>query len=707
MTVIILLLSLYSASAKVILNDDELVFSSRDGVPYSYGNTYMLPLDTVAKAFGASVVIDNETSSAIITKGVTTAVINTSEYAVYRNGTKIALCAPLEIKNGHMYIPAELLSALDATVYVNSDTVVITTPDYSNVVKFIRTSSGINSNYWNPWNEARNLKNSGRYYEALDKYNSFASSVVADGNTLNTAILFSEYGECYAGNGAQRDAAACYTEAAKLYLSVNMPEDAKICTRKAEALTSTVQLFAASYDEAYRGSKYFRQLYEPENGIYLGATLKNSNPENMVTYPQTVSKEMAGYLIYADIHDEPYEKYKDVFNAANQYGCIVQYALQPGSINDLLSVTEDDERYIRLAIELNNTGSMILLRFASEMNDPSNAWYTKNTGSYIKSFRAVANIFRKYAPNVAIVWSPNFYPEETIANYYPGDEYVDYVGISAYCEHQPGSDGIDRQRFASLLDKIVSLYGHKKPIIISESGASYSDPNTGADITEFASRQIKDFYTYLPIKYPQVKAAYIFETVDAKGTRQFQFYANDSYFNAYRSSILSNVSYLGKFTENSDTLIPYYFEIGNGVILPPAKLNIYSYVKTYDNETDYVAYHINGEHINKDLYTGAIPYGMTIDFSPYAGQDITLELRAFRGNALCASKTYTVHINASPSYDNTLGDSIHQPQGTSASAASLYANGGVVYSVGRILKIILIVLGIIAAVCIIIKKFAD
>ena len=64
--------------------------------------------------------------------------------------------------------------------------------------------------------------------------------------------------------------------------------------------------------------------------------------------------------------------------------------------------------------------------------------------------------------------------------------------------HQPITDpmnqGVDRNRWSKNLDTLYSLFGHKKPIMIVEGGASYMDYDTWADITPFASYQIEDFY---------------------------------------------------------------------------------------------------------------------------------------------------------------------------------------------------------------------
>ncbi len=53
---------------------------------------------------------------------------------------------------------------------------------------------------------------------------------------------------------------------------------------------------------------------------------------------------------------------------------------------------------------------------------------------YRNAYIHVAKLARSLAPNVALVWSPNYvgYWGSDIADYYPGDTYVDWVGVSLY-----------------------------------------------------------------------------------------------------------------------------------------------------------------------------------------------------------------------------------------------------------------------------------
>ena len=57
-------------------------------------------------------------------------------------------------------------------------------------------------------------------------------------------------------------------------------------------------------------------------------------------------------------------------------------------------------------------------------------WYDE-PAKYIEKLRLVSLIMKEEEPNAAMVWSPNFWPNDNIDEYDPGDEYVDWVGFSA------------------------------------------------------------------------------------------------------------------------------------------------------------------------------------------------------------------------------------------------------------------------------------
>lgn len=628
-----------SSATDVFIDNVPVPFSDATGYPFvsAEGRT-MVPLRVTMEAFGAAVKWDAEQSTALVTKGITTVACKIGDNAVYRNGTKIPNDAPAVVVNGKTYLPIRaVFEALDATVSWDGS-VRVDSPGAGKLVYEIENSGIKVSNYWKVWTEALNLEKSGNYTAAVAKFREVAPVFLQKSDAHSDAMLYNHLGNCYNALGMIDEAVACYKRESHYWEIAGLPQAAIDASRRGDLSGSTVQMFVTTKNESYCGRRSMGPLYEPESGVLLGVTLKGSDPYYMDVFNETAGKEMGGYLLYGDYNVSPY---LHAFRAAAERGKVIQYALQVRDVADLLSITAEDPRYVKLAGDINATGAKTLIRFACEMNDDTSKWYTKDYAAYIERFRYVADIFHKYAPNCAIVWSPNFYPADTMELYYPGDKYVDYVGISLYAEFQPETDplgkGVDRSRFSAILDTIVSLYGHKKPIIVSECGASYINHRTGEDITEFASRQLNDLFTYIPVKYPDVVAVYLFETQD-KGGRRFELSGNEKYREAYVNGIKSE-SYVSSDEEASGI---YCFEVGNNVSVPGEMISLHSFVKTLENDFAYVVYSLNGV----DIGTGyGIPYTLNIDFSPYKGKTLDLTCRAFDSKgALCASKTYKINV---------------------------------------------------------------
>ena len=641
---VILILSLVLSgmtafATDVSIDNIKVPFNDSTGYPFisAEGRT-MVPLRATMEAYGATVRWDAEQSTAIVTKGVTTVTCKIGESAIYRNGTKIVNDAAATVVNGRTYLPIRVvLEALDAKVSWDGN-VKVESPGAGTLIYNIENSGKRVSNYWKAWENALALKNSGNYAAAIEKIIEVAPVFLEKSGYNSDAMLYHNLGECYNALGMVDETVACYRREADYWALAGKTQENIDALRRADLSGSTVQVFVTSKNAEYSARRNFGTIYAPASGIQFGVTLKGSNPSYMDQFTNLVGKEAAGYLLYGHTDLSPYAH---AFRAAAERGKIIQYALQVQNLNDLLSITAEDWRYVKLAQDIQATGAKTLIRFACEMNDETSKWYTEDYNSYIQRFRYVADIFHKYAPNCAMVWSPNFYPANNMELYYPGDAYVDYVGISLYAEHQPETDplklGVDRSRFASLLDTLVSLYGHKKPIMISECGASYVDKRTGADLTEFSSRQLKDLFTYLPIKYPGVVAAYLFETQDAGG-RKFEFSGNYTYYQTYKNAIANNAYISGEASSYAD----YSFEVGNNVSVPGEMISIHSYIKTLHNDFAYVVYSLNGV----DIGTGyGIPFTLNVDFSPYKGKTLELMTRAFDSKgALVAKKTYTINV---------------------------------------------------------------
>jgi beta-mannanase len=98
--------------------------------------------------------------------------------------------------------------------------------------------------------------------------------------------------------------------------------------------------------------------------------------------------------------------------------------------------------------------------------------------SLIAAWRHVHDLFSAAgARNVEWVWCPNAGGPTPIADVYPGDAYVDIVGMDGY-NWGNGTTGYQAPAsvFSSLLSQ-VQLVAHAKPVLINETGTSAAAGN--------------------------------------------------------------------------------------------------------------------------------------------------------------------------------------------------------------------------------------
>jgi mannan endo-1,4-beta-mannosidase len=155
----------------------------------------------------------------------------------------------------------------------------------------------------------------------------------------------------------------------------------------------------------------------------------------------------------------------------------------------------------------------VFLLFAWEMNNSSNAWSIRSTGStpkdFVQAWRHVYSVFQQEkASNVVWVFCPNV-PDDLRASYsqiYPGDNYVDWLGLDGYNWGTTQS----WSRWTSFADvfrgsylKLGALSSHK-PIMIAEVGSVSQGGDKG--------KWYKDMLTQaLPNQFPRVQAVIFYD----------------------------------------------------------------------------------------------------------------------------------------------------------------------------------------------------
>ena len=162
-------------------------------------------------------------------------------------------------------------------------------------------------------------------------------------------------------------------------------------------------------------------------------------------------------------------------------------------------------------------GDDILLRFWWEFNGSWYGWSINGVGGtsaeYIAAWRYVVNRFRAAgANNVQFVWCPNIddasRPGETVGfmDAYPGDDYVDWMGLDGY--NWPSIRSGQWQSFTSLFhDSIVEICTlGQRPLMIAEWG---SEEYAGQDKAAWLTAALG---TELP-SYSRIKATVYFNAI--------------------------------------------------------------------------------------------------------------------------------------------------------------------------------------------------
>jgi hypothetical protein len=137
---------------------------------------------------------------------------------------------------------------------------------------------------------------------------------------------------------------------------------------------------------------------------------------------------------------------------------------------------EHDDKIQRLAGFCKDIDKPVYLRIGYEFDGAWNRGY-ENSGAYIAAFRRIVEGMRRAgASKVAFVWQASASPlddvidagHERIEDWYPGDDYVDWMGLSWFLRADEGPQQAVTQR--QLADEIVGYArARNKPVMIAES----------------------------------------------------------------------------------------------------------------------------------------------------------------------------------------------------------------------------------------------
>jgi hypothetical protein len=152
----------------------------------------------------------------------------------------------------------------------------------------------------------------------------------------------------------------------------------------------------------------------------------------------------------------------------------------------------DHDAYItRFATAMQSFGQPVRLRLMHEMNGIWMSYNERNSGNkpgeFVQAWRHVHDVFVDVgATNVTWVWAPNIGHSGStpVAGLYPGDAYVDEVGIDGYSYPTTGCPS-PAKLYGATVTAIRALTS--KPMRIAEVGVSTTCANRSAWFSSFFS----------------------------------------------------------------------------------------------------------------------------------------------------------------------------------------------------------------------------
>ena len=279
--------------------------------------------------------------------------------------------------------------------------------------------------------------------------------------------------------------------------------------------------------------------------FYPGVPFYENSFANMLE-SETLLKHKFEFLMTYCRFPSPEPFPENAVRKVYQDGRVLMLTLQPFTSElDWIAVPEfiagqHDEKIREWAVVLKNIGEPVFVRPLNEMNgdwDPWCAWfYGKDTDLYIMAWRHIVDIFREAgADNVLFVWNPHdrSYPSFTWNNphmYYPGDDYVDWIGLTGYNNGTSHPADVWREFdeiYRPLYDDYLKRYPDK-PFMITE----FASNEVGGDKAAWIA---KGMASLAQGNYPNIKIATWFDAQDNKWL--YQLDSSPAAFEAFQEGL--------------------------------------------------------------------------------------------------------------------------------------------------------------------------
>lgn len=377
---------------------------------------------------------------------------------------------------------------------------------------------------------------------------------------------------------------------------------------------------------------YYGARLEPRTGIYFGTLADHAD-----MFDGDFSTCLT-YVEFDSMQSDLYYPANDMVRNNNINAVIGWNVSSADTIRNIDAYTDYIEQTVKTFSEY---GKNMYIRFGAEMNN-----IDLGTGEeFCRAFRKVADAVHKY-DNLAMVWSPLDMGsiDRPFADFYPGDEYVDWIGVNSYqikyflfdkdasetnkVLWMTGNYAWHTNSLKPLLS-FMSEYNINKPVMISEGGVANGN-NYGEDTSDWAAPRLRNMYWDIAMQYPQVKMINYFNTQMSWENEFFSLDGHDDLISIIREAVASG-AFISRNSGNDFTFTPPYYA---GMLIG-TEIPVYAHAYAKDAESIRVDYYIDGVFYDS---TAASPHKTVIKSDAISDGAHTMSVYSYSGDTQLNSK---------------------------------------------------------------------
>ncbi len=341
-------------------------------------------------------------------------------------------------------------------------------------------------------------------------------------------------------------------------------------------------------------------LYEPKAGCYIGAGILFNKivDRDIETFEKLTGKSHAMYYYPLQYNEE--------FPLNWLLSCI-SHLKTPLIELQLPQEPDFDPLYIEnLAKQFGDFYIPVFIQITVDRN--------YGAENFQKFYKAVREAFSAYAGNCAFVWSVTGSDSLDYEAYYPGDEFVDWIGMDLLLNAEA-----NQQDLINALNCFYYSFQNKKPLMLTKLGISHLSSQNYTYRTDKTAELLDTVFNKVITSYPEIKAlCYMdYNSILFSGTENYTVTDEESLLSSYSSGI-SQSGYLSEtdMFSTGDNIIKYhlspfpaYFKDNKLYIPENAVLfnlnyfdsNVFNDSATINNQKFYVFDLFNNSVLNIDV----------------------------------------------------------------------------------------------------------